>query len=110
MRAGKRVRRIVLIASGSVVAAAVIAAAGLYIYAAIDKEDGFYLVKAEPSDPTTGCTRRYPAPRVSLPVRRTTASSSRRLQPEQRCRRSGLGGADNEPVLALLARAATPAR
>jgi hypothetical protein len=51
MSAGKRILKIVLIATASVIAVAVLAGGVLLAYAAIDKEDRFYLVNAEPADP-----------------------------------------------------------
>jgi len=51
MSAGKRILKMVLIVTASVVALAVVAVGGLFAYTAIDKEDRFYLVDAEPSDP-----------------------------------------------------------
>ena len=51
MTAAKRALKIILIGTAAVAGLAAVAAGGLFVYAAIDKEDTFYLADTEPADP-----------------------------------------------------------
>jgi len=57
MSAGRGILRILLVATVSLFTLAVVALGGLFAYAAIDKEDSFYFVGAEPAEPDYLVTR-----------------------------------------------------